>query len=257
MEISYHNIHYSLISADFPVVQTERYILRLAENKADLESIFRLRFDVFNLELGLGYSSSNLSQMDQDEFDDVCDHLILIARDTDETIGTYRMQTYEMAAQGLGFDGADVFNLPIIPESILKTSVEVGRACVAKKYRNSQTLLLLWKGLTNYLLWTQNQYFFGCASLLTQCPQQAACALQYFRQNNLMHPSILVYPNAGFILELPQIVPESCAVDIPKSLQSYLSIGAKICSLPAIDNNFKTIDFLIISNIADFARWGY
>ncbi|HLO89123.1 MAG TPA: GNAT family N-acyltransferase [Nostocaceae cyanobacterium] len=257
MEISYHNINYPLIIPNFPDFQTEKYILRLAASEAELDSIFRLRFEVFNLELGLGFASSNLYQMDKDKFDEVCHHLILIARETGETIGTYRMQTYKMAMEGLGFDAADIFNLEGIPEHILQASVEVGRACIAKKYRNSHTLLLLWKGLTNYLLWTKNQYLFGCASLLTQCPGQAACVYNYFQQHNLMHPSILVVPNSGFTIDMPECDPDLHSVNIPNSLQAYLSIGAKICSLPAIDNQFQTIDFLIISNIADFARWKF
>ena len=56
-----------------------------------------------------------------------------------------------------------------IPSSVLQASVEVGRACIAKEYRNIQALLLLWQGLANYLIFSNNQYFFGCASLLTQC----------------------------------------------------------------------------------------
>jgi putative hemolysin len=135
--------------------------------------------------------------------------------------------------------------------------VEVGRACIAKEYRNSQALLLLWEGLANYLIWTKNKYFFGCASLLTQSPWQATCVYNYFRQNNLMHPSILVYPNSEYCLELPQNFSDLCDVEIPKILQAYLNIGAKICSFPAIDRQFKTIDFLTISNSQDFGRWGY
>jgi putative hemolysin len=30
---------------------------------------------------------------------------------------------------------------------------------------------------------------------------------------------------------------------IPKLLRAYLSVGAKICSPPALDSEFKTIDF--------------
>ncbi|MFW9263994.1 GNAT family N-acetyltransferase [Nostoc sp. CALU 546] len=261
MEVSGRNINYSLNPLppleDFPVLQTEKYILRLASTKEELESIFRLRFEVFNLELGLGFSTSNFTQMDIDKFDAVCHHLILISKQTGKTIGTYRMQTYIMASQRLGFDAADIFNLNAIPTSVLQASVEVGRTCIAKEYRNSQALLLLWEGLANYLIWSKNQYFFGCASLLTQSPWQATCAYDYFRQNGLMHPSILVYPNSQFCLELPQNCLDSYTVEIPKILQAYLNIGAKICSLPAIDRQFKTIDFLTISNIADFVRWRY
>jgi len=260
MEVSSRNINYPLNPPsieDFPVVETPKYILRLASNAEELKSIFRLRFEVFNLELGLGLSSSNFTHMDEDRFDEVCHHLILICKQTGNTIGTYRMQTYKMASQRLGFDAADIFNLNAIPNSILQASVEVGRACIAKEYRNSQALLLLWEGLANYLIWTKNQYFFGCASLLTQSPWQATCVYNYFRQNNLMHPSILVYPNSEYCLELPQNFSDLCDVEIPKILQAYLNIGAKICSFPAIDRQFKTIDFLTISNSQDFGRWGY
>jgi putative hemolysin len=261
MEVSGHNINYPLnhppLLEDFPILETEKYILHLASTEKELESIFRLRFEVFNLELGLGFSTSNFTQMDIDKFDAVCHHLILISKQTGKTIGTYRMQTYTMASQRLGFDAADIFNLNAIPNSVLQASVEVGRVCIAKEYRNSQALLLLWKGLANYLIWSRNQYLFGCASLLTQCSWQATYAYDYFQQNGFMHPSILVYPNSQSCLEMPHKCPGSYNVEIPPILQAYLNIGAKICSVPAIDRHFKTIDFVTISNSNDFARWRY
>ena len=257
MELSDRYNHYQLHPPDFPILQTDKYILRLAANPQELESIFQLRFEVFNLELGLGLSNSNIAQMDQDKFDQVCHHLLLIAKNTGETIGTYRMQTYTMAAQYLGFDAADIFDLHGIPDAVLQSSVEVGRACIAKKYRNSHTLLLLWKGLANYLLWTKQQYFFGCASLLTQSHREAACTFNYLKQNNFIHPHILVCPHAKYLIEIPQSYPEKSNISIPNIFQAYLNIGAKVCSLPAIDQQFKTIDFLVISNIADFTRWHY
>ncbi|MDP5016199.1 MAG: GNAT family N-acetyltransferase [Dolichospermum sp.] len=257
MELSYRYNNYQLHPPDFPILQTDKYILRLAANAAELESIFQLRFQVFNLELGLGLPNSSIAQMDQDKFDQVCHHLLLIAKNTGETIGTYRMQTYTMAAQYLGFDAADIFNLHGIPDAVLQSSVEVGRACIAKKYRNSHTLLLLWKGLANYLIWTQKQYFFGCASLLTQSHWEAACTFNYFKHNNFIHPHILVSPHSQYLIELSQNYPENSHISIPNIFQAYLTIGAKVCSLPAIDKQFKTIDFLIISNISDFAKWHY
>lgn len=259
MEISYSYINYLLSPPgnlkDFPILETHKYILKIALNPEELISIFRLRFEVFNLELGRGFSDSNLTQMDQDEFDAVCHHLMLIDKNTGKTIGTYRMQTYKMASQGLGFDAADIFNLQTIPEQILQASVEVGRACIAKEHRNLQALLLLWEGLANYLLWSASEYFFGCASLLTQHPWDAACAYHYFQQNDLMHKTILVYPHPKYCLDIPLNCTSECRVEIPKIVQAYLSIGAKICSLPAIDQQFKTIDFLTISHIQEFTRY--
>jgi putative hemolysin len=259
MEISCRNTDKSWNPAspltDFPVLQSQNYILKLATTEAELESIFRLRFEVFNLELDLGFSTSSLNQMDRDRFDAVCHHLMLISQLTGKTIGTYRMQTYTMASQGLGFDAADIFNLSSIPDNVLQKSVEVGRACIAKEYRNSQALLLLWEGLANYLIRSRSKYFFGCASLLTQNHWQAACAYHYFQRNNRMHSHILVYPNSEYSIDISENCPDSCNVTIPNIVQAYLNIGAKICSLPAIDRQFQTIDFLTISNIEEFTRW--
>jgi len=36
---------------------------------------------------------------------------------------------------------------------------------------------------------------------------------------------------------------------VPKLLMAYLSIGAKICGPPAIDREFKTIDFLTLLDL--------
>jgi len=38
-------------------------------------------------------------------------------------------------------------------------------------------------------------------------------------------------------------------VQPPKLLRAYLSIGAKICGPPAVDREFKTIDFLTLLDL--------
>ena len=42
---------------------------------------------------------------------------------------------------------------------------------------------------------------------------------------------------------------EKDKVSPPKLLRAYLTIGAKICSEPAIDWEFKTIDFLTLLDL--------
>jgi putative hemolysin len=36
---------------------------------------------------------------------------------------------------------------------------------------------------------------------------------------------------------------------IPKLFATYLGIGARVCSTPAIDRRFKTIDFFVVLDI--------
>jgi putative hemolysin len=38
-------------------------------------------------------------------------------------------------------------------------------------------------------------------------------------------------------------------VKIPKLLRAYLTLGAKICGPPALDRQFKTIDFLTLLDL--------
>jgi putative hemolysin len=44
------------------------------------------------------------------------------------------------------------------------------------------------------------------------------------------------------------------AVQIPKLLRAYLTLGAKICGPPALDRQFKTIDFLTLLDLETLHR---
>jgi len=69
-----------------------RYEVRFVQNAAELDAVLKIRFNVFNLELGEGLNESYLTQRDQDEFDLTCHHLIVVDKKNEEVIGTYRMQ---------------------------------------------------------------------------------------------------------------------------------------------------------------------
>ncbi len=68
------------------------YALRFVKSTEDLEAVYRLRFLVFNLELGEGLESAYTNGQDKDEFDAVCDHLLVEHVPTRQVIGTYRLQ---------------------------------------------------------------------------------------------------------------------------------------------------------------------
>src|SRR5262245_33707407 len=83
-------------------LQSGPYRVRLAETVYDHLAAYRLRFIVFNLELREGLESAFENGLDTDEFDDLCDHLIVEQIATGRVVGTYRLQTGIMAAQGRG-----------------------------------------------------------------------------------------------------------------------------------------------------------
>ena len=57
-----------------------KYTIRFARTLAELDAAMRLRFEVFNLELGEGLEESFRTGRDRDEFDDTCHHLLVLER---------------------------------------------------------------------------------------------------------------------------------------------------------------------------------
>lgn len=229
------------------IEETKHYILKFAFSQEDLKSIFQLRFKVFKLKTE---TEQNKSYLEFDEFDEYCDHLMLIDKQTGQTIGTYRLQTNSMAVKGLGFYSSKIFNLSSLPNNILEKGVEIGRACILDKHRNTRAFFLLFKGLATYLLHHRKQYFFGCSSIFTDNYSLAIPIYDYFKDEQMIHPDLLCQPTNQYQVKLsiPQNIVFNSQV-IPSLLKLYLKMGAKICSFPAIDQEFKTIDFLTLLNV--------
>ena len=51
-----------------------RYLIRLARTKEEIDDALRLRFAVFNIELGEGLAKSFANGKDEDAFDGECEH---------------------------------------------------------------------------------------------------------------------------------------------------------------------------------------
>lgn len=227
-----------------------RYTIRFAQSEDEIRSAQQLRFEVFNLELGEGLAESFHKQLDIDEYDEQCHHLLVIEREKSTVVGTYRMQTYELAQQTKGFYTAGEYDLSGIPESILKKSVEVGRACIDKGHRNGRVLYLLWRGLAEYLKQMNAQFLFGCCSITSQNSAEAWLVMEYLKQNNCVHPDIYVDTNPKH--QCKETETEDGAwkdVELPQLFRLYMDLGAKVCSPPAMDREFKTIDYLILLDV--------
>jgi putative hemolysin len=231
-------------------IREGRYGVRFARTLAELDAVLKLRFEVFNLELGEGLESSYVTGRDQDEFDSVCDHLLVEEIDSGEIIGTYRMQTGEMAAAGQGFYSAIEFDLSRLPSEVLADSVELGRACVARDHRNGQVLFLLWKGLAAYVAHNRKRYLFGCCSLTSQDPAEGLRVMRLLEERGSYNRTLAVAPHPGFeCFASEEATAEGLEARLPKLFQIYMRYGARVCGPPAIDRQFRTIDFLVLFDV--------
>ena len=102
-------------------------------------------------------------------------------------------------------------------------------------------LSMLWRGIAAYAARHGSRYLLGCSSLTSQDPATGHAA--YHALRNHMAPGYLrTEPLPAFCLA--PVVGPTTSVKIPKLLSAYLGLGAWICSPPAIDRSFGTIDFL-------------
>lgn len=227
-----------------------RYALRFAKSTEDLDAVLRLRFEVFNLELGEGLDSSIDSGRDLDEFDPVCHHLMVTETATAELVGCYRMQTSEMAAANRGFYSNIEFDLASFPDQVVANALETGRACVHRDHRSTLVLFLLWKGLALYVANNRKRFLFGCSSLPTQDPHRAQAFVEYLAKHDHLHSDLWVETRPGFECFAGDFkASPGQRVKVPPLFRTYLRHGAKVCSPPAIDRQFKTIDFLVLFDV--------
>jgi putative hemolysin len=222
------------------------YSARLACDTSEVRAAQALRFAIFNLELKEGLGESHTTGLDADVFDEVCDHLLVEHVPTGEIVGTYRLQTGLTAAENLGYYSEQEFNFRPF-EPIRAQLIELGRACVHQQHRNLVVLGLLWKGIADYARGRGGRYLCGCSSITSQNPAVGASAYADLFRKHLVEPPWRTQPLPAFDCCLDQLAEEP--PKIPKLLRAYLTIGAKICGPPALDRQFKTIDFLTLLDL--------
>jgi putative hemolysin len=245
--------HYPVSSECLPPVDrvTGTYRLRFGHNSKDLMAVQRLRFEVFNRELGEGLAASWKTGLDADPWDELFHHIVIEHVPTSEVVGSYRLQTGEMAERHGGFYSDAEFDLRQFSREMLLDAVEIGRACVHAAHRNGRVIHLLWKGLAAYLLWNDKRYLFGCCSILGQDPAVAAAAWWQLKAEGFVSDRYSAAPQRGLACDVRRA--SAANVDsnaLPPLFQSYLNLGAEVCGPPALDTEFGTIDFLVLLDLA-------
>ncbi|MCC5877582.1 MAG: GNAT family N-acetyltransferase [Candidatus Sumerlaeia bacterium] len=236
-----------------PQQENSAYTVGYAVSPRCVDQALRLRYSIFNEELGEGLMSSQSSGLDRDEFDEQMDHLILIEKSSASVIGTYRLQPVRRAMKELGTYSAREYEISPL-EPIFDQLLETGRACIARQHRNYFTIMHLWKGIGAYMEVHRLRYLFGCCSLTSLDPDDGWRAMKTLRARNAFHETLNLQPTADFSCgdpsreNDPEIKP---GYKIPKLFSAYLTMGAKVISQPAVDREFGTVDFLVLLDSKD------
>ena len=117
-----------------------RLSVRLAANADELRQAQKLRYRIFGEEMGAQLASAQLG-IDCDEYDELCDHLVVVSPDG-EVVGTYRMLSPDNARRAPKLYSEHEFDLSRLTH-VRDSLVEVGRSCVHADYRTGGTIALL------------------------------------------------------------------------------------------------------------------
>lgn len=227
------------------------YILKTVSSSSELIEALKLRYQVFHVEM---IGKNKLRGIDVDQYDFLCDHLIIKDKKNQKIVGTYRLNCSLFSQK---FYSENEFNLKNIL-ALDGIKLELGRACIHKDFRKGMVINLLWRGIAEYMSKTNSEILFGCASIKTTHPRQAALLYQHFANEQRFQNHLLCPPTRPFTMPLldlwihslqrPLTESENQEVLelIPPLCRAYLKIGAYLGGEPAYDKDFKCIDFLTI-----------
>jgi len=230
--------------------------VRLATEPWQVTAAKRLRFEVFYEELSATPdSAASRSRLDQDSFDPVCDHILVV--DRTETgaagiVGAYRVLRSDQARAHGRFYSAGTFDIqPLIDRNRQLNFMELGRSCVRPAYRNKRTIELLWSGIWRYVNRHDIDVLFGCASFFGTDPDELAAPLTFLRHHALAPEPWRVAPHAGLSVAMDRMDPEMLdtrrvLAGLPPLVKGYLRLGAYVGDGAVIDRQFGTTDVLIV-----------
>lgn len=230
------------------------FLIKIADKHDELLSAQRLRFDVFNREMGKGLASSAPSGLDCDAYDALCDHLLVIDRNNGLVVGTYRLLLRSRLKKSACFYSEREFDLSRI-RRLRSEILELGRSCVHRDYRSNRILHLLWGGILRYVSDHHVRYIIGCPSIYTRDIDELNAIYALMRRDYWSPALFRVYPHpenkcdgldAGICVDGRE---KSIFLKLPSLLRSYLKVGARVCGAPAVDEEFGTVDLFMLLDI--------
>jgi putative hemolysin len=229
-----------------------RFLIKTVNRSEELIEAFALRYQVFQNEMvgvGTGFG------LDSDRFDAGADHLAIIDETTGSMIATCRLNSSLFTQNFYSEQEFNCFELISRPE----TKLEIGRVCVHRDFRRSAIILMLWRAIAEYMSKTGTELLFGCGSVQTQDPREAFILYRYLEREGKLRTDVGVSPSEEYrFTEFEHILSgnrahaltltEEVMADglLPPLCKSYFDIGCYAAGAPAIDREFKCIDFLTV-----------
>ncbi|MGU3538700.1 GNAT family N-acetyltransferase [Methylobacterium sp. A54F] len=243
--------------------------VRLATRKSEIRRAQRLRYRVFFEEMSaIASGRALLSRRDVDEYDGVCDHLLVIDHAAEpkpfrkprpKVVGTYRLLRQDVADRNFGFYTAGEYDIaPVLAAQAGKRILELGRSCVLKPYRTKRTVELLWHGIYAYVLHHRIDALLGCASLEGTDPDRLALPLSFLHHHARAAEGWCARALPGRYVAMDRLSreavdPKAALQALPPLIKGYLRVGATFGDGAVVDHQFGTTDVFVVLPVTAIA----
>lgn len=230
--------------------------VRSARSRQEVRAAQALRYRVF-FEEGAARPSAvqRMARLDRDQFDRICDHLLVIdtslaGPSSAQVVGTYRLLRQERLPAGRSFYTEQEFEIAgLIARHQGKRFLELGRSCVLKNYRGKRTVELLWQGIWSYVLNHRIDVLFGCASLAGTDLDALDLPLSFLREHASAPDEWRVRAVPSRHVEMgraPCADARRALACLPPLLKGYLRLGGYVGDGAVVDRQFGTTDVLVV-----------
>ncbi|MDQ8034380.1 GNAT family N-acetyltransferase [Bordetella genomosp. 1] len=232
-------------SVNWPGANQRALAVGLARTAEEVEQIQRLRYQVFTEDMGAVFPDAH-DGIEQDRFDQWCEHLMVRELDTGRVVGTYRILTPEKALEAGGYYSESEFDLSGLG-ALRDQVVELGRSCTHADYRGGAVIMLLWSGIAEYLRRHGYRYALGCASVSLR--DDGVTAAEVWRTVARQLPAA-GQPRVTPLHRYPvEKLDSTLPARVPPLIKGYLKLGATICGEPAWDPDFNAADFPVLMDM--------
>ena len=235
-----------------PFKKTNRYTVTIARNVHEIEESQRMRYQVFFDEMG-ATAAKGARDLDIDEYDADCEHLIVRDQESLNVVGCYRIMRPEIAQRRGAFYSDSEFDLSRL-HHLRGNIAEVGRSCIHPDFRTGSVIMLLWSALAKLMVESRYEHVIGCASVNLNDGHANAVSVYRDCAALCLAPSeYRVFPKHPYPLRELHAIESLNPPRIPPLLKGYIRLGAWIGGEPAWDPQFNTADLFILLPIARIA----
>jgi len=219
------------------ITRVGRYRARYASSPIDVLAAQSLRYQCFNL--------SNKDELDVDDFDALCQHVLIENLETEKLICCYRILKFDTGKNISSSYSSQFYDLKVI-ESFAEPMIEVGRFCIDPAVNDPSVVLTAWGALARIVKQNQTGLIFGCSSFEGIEKEKYFDSFALLRDRYMApdhwRPKIKAEQVFCYSKDLIYKVDKKKALlNMPPLLKTYLSMGAWVSDHAVVDLNMKTL----------------